>query len=290
VCDVEALGRVRCLTFSDQRGPGAIFRFVPPAQSAEQLGLSREIQELASASDGLILVAGSRSSGKRTLMSALVDLVNRDRCDHVISIEREVGILHANIKSFISQREVPGDEDALLVAARAALREDPDVLVLDEIRARRSMDIAFDAAAAGRLVIAGVSARHTAHAIERIVDFYPVEAASQMRLALAERLRGVVAQVLLPRTGGGRVAAREVLLNTSAVAGAIAEGKTSSLSSAIEGGRRHGMVSLQDALMALVQSQMVDARDACRHISDVPAFLDALERHGIDTSAVERTA
>jgi twitching motility protein PilT len=291
ICDIEDVGRVRCMSFSDHRGPGGVFRLMPVRSvSADHLGLGREIQSLAIEPEGLVVIAGLRSSGKRTLISALVDLINRTRHDHVITIEREVNVVHDARSSFISQREVRGGDDEVLAAARAALREDPDVLVLEQIGTGPLMSLALEAAALGHLVIGGFSAHNATESIDRILDFYAPEHSRQVRLALADNLRGVVAQVLLPKTGGGRVAAREVLLNTPAVAGVIAEGKTSQLPMAIEGGRRLGMVPLDDALVNHVQSGVVDIRDAYRHATDRSAFLTLLKRQGVDTSAIERLA
>jgi twitching motility protein PilT len=297
-CDIEDLGRVRCTSFSDYRGPGGVFRLMAVRSvSADQLGLSQEIQSLALEPEGLVLVTGSRSSGKRAVISSLVDLINRSRRDHVITIEREVNIVHPRGSSFISQREVRGADDdvlaaprAVLAAARAALREDPDVLVLEEIRTGLLMDVALEAAASGCLVIGGFSAHNVTESVDRILGSYAPEYARQVQLALADNLRGVVAQVLLPKSGGGRVVAREVLLNTPAVASIIAEGKTSQLQMAIEGGRRVGMVPFNDALVSYVQSGVVDVRDAYRHVTDRPAFLALLKRQGVDTSSLERLA
>jgi twitching motility protein PilT len=292
ICDIEDIGRVRCMSFSDHRGPGGVFRLMPVRTvSVDQLGLSREIQSLAIEQEGLVLISGSRSSGKRTLMSSLVDLINRTRRDHVITIEREVNIVHDRGSSFISQREVRGGDEEVLAAARAALREDPDVLVLEQIRTGLLMNVALEAAASGHLVIGGFSAHNATESIDRIIGLYAPEYARQVQLALADTLRGVVAQVLLPKTSGaGRLAAREVLLNTPAVAGVIAEGKTSQLPMAIEAGRRLGMVPLNDALVGYVHSGMVDVREAYRHVSERAAFLALLKRHGVDTSALERFA
>ena len=289
ICDIEDIGRVRCMSFSDHHGPGGVFRLMPVRTvSVDQLGLAREIQSLAIEPEGLVLVVGSRSSGKRTLMSALVDLINRTRPDHVITIEREVNIVHARGSSFISQREVRGNDEEVLAAARAALREDPDVIVLEQIHTGLLMNLALEAAASGHLVIGGFSAHNATESIDRIIELYAPGYGRQVQLALADNLRGVVAQVLLPKIGGGRVAAREVLLNTPGVAGVIAEGKTSQLPMAIEGGRRHGMVSLNDALVGYVRSGIVDVREAYRHVSDRPSFLAQLKRQGVDTSAFER--
>jgi twitching motility protein PilT len=287
ICEIEDIGRVRCMSFSDHRGPGGVFRLMPVRTvTVEQLGLPREVQSLAIEPEGLVLVAGPRSSGKRTLISALVDLINRTRRDHVITVEREVNIVHERGSSFISQREVRGSDDEVLAAARAALREDPDVLVLEQVRTGLLMNVALEAAASGHLVIAGFSAHNAAESIDRILDLYAPEYARQVQLALADNLRGVVAQVLLPKIGGGRIAAREVLLNTAAVASVIAEGKTSQLPMAIEGGRRTGMMPLNDALVAYVRNGLVDIGEAYRHVADRPAFVELLKRAGVDTSAV----
>jgi twitching motility protein PilT len=291
ISDVDGVGRVRCLSFRDHRGPGGVFRMMPVrAVSAEQLGLSSEVQSLALEAGGLVLVAGSRLSGKRTMISALVDLINHTRRDHVITIESEINVVHERGTSFISQREVRGSYDDVEGVARAALREDPDVLVVESMRTAPLINVALEAAGSGQLVIGGFPAHNTTAAVDRIINLYPPENRRQMQLALAENLRGIVAQVLLRKTGGGRLPAREVLLNTPAVAGIIAEGRTSQLPAAIEGGRRQGMLPLNDALAAFVQSGSVDVREAHRRAADRPGFLALLKRLGMDTTAIERMA
>jgi twitching motility protein PilT len=291
ICDFPDLGRVRCMSFRDHRGPGGVFRIMPTrAVTSQQLGLSREIQELAAGAEGLVLVAGPRSSGKRTLMSALVDLINRTRHAHVITIEREINVVHERASSFVSQREAHGGADEMLDLARAALREDPDVLVLESVRSAELMNLALDAAASGRLVICGFPAHNATGAVDGIIDLFPPDARRQVQIALAQNLRGVIVQVLLNKTGGGRLAARELLLNTPAVASVIAEGKTSQLPLVIEGGRKHGMVPLNDALAGFVQSGAVDLREAFQRSQDRAGFLATLQRQGIDTSSVERFA
>ena len=291
ICDVPEVGRIRCVTFRDHRGAGVIFRMIPArAISAEQLGLSREIQGLCAEADGLVLVAGQRSSGKSTLISAFVDLINRTRSDHVITIENQIKFVHENRGSLVSQREVRGDRNELLSVARAALRENPDVLVVEDFGSPDIVTLALEAAQSGHLVIGAVTAHTATDAVDRIIDQTPPERRAKVQLGLAENLRGIVAQVLLRKTGGGRVAAREVLLNTSAVANLIAEGKTSQLRMAIDSGRKHGMVALNDALVAFVQGGIVDSREAYRQAPDQQVFLALLKRQGIDTSFVERLA
>lgn len=291
ILDIEDVGRVRCMSFRDHRGPGGVFRLMPTRSvSVDQLGLPRAVQGLAIEPEGLVLVAGPRSSGKRTIISAFVDLINRTRRDHVITIEREINIVHERGNSFISQREVHGNDDDMLAAARAALREDPDVLVIEDLRSAGLMTVALEASASGHLVVGGFSAHTATATVDRIIDLYSPDHRRQVQLGLADSLRGVVVQVLLRKSSGGRVAAREVLLNTPAVSSVIAEGKTSQLPMAIEGGRRYGMMPLNDALVGLVQQGIVDGREAYRYASDRQGLLAALKTQGLDTSFVERLA
>jgi twitching motility protein PilT len=291
VCELPDVGRVRCLSFRDQRGPGAVFRLIPTRLvSADQLGLSRDIQALCGERDGLILVAGPRLSGKSTLVSAFVDLINRNRSDYVIALETEIKFVHENRKAMVSQREVRGDVEAMAASVRSALRENPDVLVIDDLRNAEVVALALEAADSGHLVIGSITAHTTMTAIARLIESAPLDRQTYLALGLSETLRGAVAQVLLRKTGGGRVAARELLLNTPSVAALLAEGKVGQLSLAIDSGRKYGMVPMNDALGAFVQSGAVDAREAYRKAYDRVAFLEQLKRDGVDTSFVERLA
>ncbi|HUP40534.1 MAG TPA: ATPase, T2SS/T4P/T4SS family, partial [Vicinamibacterales bacterium] len=212
ICDVADVGRIRCVTFRDHRGAGGIFHMIPArASSAEQLGLSREIQGLCAEADGLVLVAGPRSSGKSTLISAFVDLINRTRSEYIITIENQVKFVHENRGSLVSQREVRGDRNELLAVARAALRENPDVLVVEDFGFPEIVALALDAAQSGHLVIGAMTAHTATDAVDRIIDATLPELRGKVQLGLAENLRGIVSQALLRKTGGGRVAAREVL-------------------------------------------------------------------------------
>ena len=285
------VGRIRCQSFRDHRGPGGIFRMISarPA-SADQLGLSREIQALAAEPEGLILVAGPRASGKTTLVSAFVDLVNATRSDYVITIESHIQFAHEGRGCLVSQREVRGDAGEVAAMTRAALRENPDVLVIDDLRSPEVAGIAVDAVAGGHLVIAAMPAHTATAALARLIDQAPPERREQVRMTLAEGLRGVVAQVLLHKSSGGRVAAREFLLNTPAIANLVAEGRVDQLPLALESGRKHGMAPLNDALAAFVQSGIVDAREAYRKAYERQAFVAVLRREGVDTSFLERLA
>ena len=289
--DVQNVGRFRCQSFRDHRGPGGMFRLIAsrPA-SVEHLGLSRELQSLCAEPEGLILVAGPRSSGKSTLISAFVDLINRTRSEYVITIESQVVCAHESRGCLVSQREVRGDSGEVAAVVSAALRENPDVLVIEDLRSPDVVAMALDAMEAGRLVIGTVPAHTATAAIGRIIDQFPADRRERIQLMLAEGLRGVVSQVLVRKSGGGRVAAREVLLNTPAIASLIAEGRISQLPAAIDSGRKLGMVPLNDALAGFVQSGVVDVKDAYRKAFDREAFLAVLRREGVDTSFVERRA
>jgi twitching motility protein PilT len=289
--DVPDIGRVRCMTFRDHRGPGVIFRMVPPrAISADQLGLSAEVQALCSEADGLVLVSGSRGSGKSTLLTSFVDLINRTRSDHIITTESQIEFVHENKRSFISQREIRGDGDAFVTAVRAACREEPDVLIIEDMRTPEVVSLALEAAESGRLVFASVPGVSIASALERIVEMFPAERREKLQTSLAATLRGVVSQVLLRKLRGGRIAAREVLINNAAVASLILEGKTFQVPAAIENGRRAGMMSFAESLAALVREGVVHPSHAYRKAPNREQFLANLRRDGVDMSVTERLA
>jgi twitching motility protein PilT len=289
--EVPEVGRIRCQSFRDHRGPGGIFRMISTRPtSAEQLGLSREIQSLCAEPEGLVLVAGPRSSGKSTLISAFVDLINRTRNDYVITIESLIKCAHESRGCLVSQREVRGNAEEVATVVRAALRENPDILVIEDLRSPEVIALALEAMEAGHLVIGAVAAHTATTAIGRILDQFPPERRDQVQLMLAEGLRGIVSQVLLHKTSGGRIAARELLINTPSISNLIAEGRISQLPLALDNGRKHGMVPLNDALAAFVQSGIVDVKDAYRKAYERQAFLAVLRREGVDTSFVERLA
>jgi twitching motility protein PilT len=289
ISEIDGVGRVRCVIFRDHRGPGGVFRLMPARTvSAEQLGLSAVVQRLAIEPEGLVVFAGPRSSGRRTLVAGFVDLVARGGPRRVITVEREIQFVHESAS--VSQREVRGGDDEVLAVARAALREDPDVLVIADLRTAALAGVAFEAAQRGHLVVAGFSAHTATAAVDRRIDRFVPEQRRQVQFALADTLRGIVAQVLLKKPGGGRIAAREVMLNTPAVSGAIADGRTSQLPLAIEGGRRYGMLPLNDSLLHLMKQQAVDGREAWRYAFDRPGLLAALKQQGLDVSFAEKLA
>ena len=285
------LGRIRCTTFNDHRGPGVILRMIATrAATAESLGLSREVQALATESQGIVLVAGPRASGKSTLLSALVDLVNRQRAEFVITLERQIRLVHDNRSALVSQREIRGGADEALAAARSALREGPDVLVVDDLISPHMVPLLLTAASEGLLVFVSIAAPSTTDAVQRFVELAPAEMRGAVQGAMAESFRGAVAQTLLKKTGGGLIAAREVLLATAPVARVISEGQLAQLPHALESGRRHGMQSFSETLLDYVRSGSVDVREAFRKAPDRDRLLAGLKREKIDTSLVERLA
>lgn len=290
IADFGETGSVRCITFTDHRGPGVVFRLMATrAATAEQLGLPREVQALAAEPHGLVLVAGAPGTGKSTLLSALVDQVNRQRAGYVVTLERQIRFVHDNRLATVSQREVRGGGDEALAAARAALREDPDVLAVDDLASAQMVPLLLEAAAE-TLVLISISAPSTTEAVERFIELAPAGVRPVVQADLAVALRGAVAQMLLKKPGGGRVAALEVLLATPAVSRAIGDGFPGQLQVALDAGRKQGQVPLADAVAALVRSGAVEVAEALRKAPDRERLLASLKREGIDTSAVERLA
>jgi twitching motility protein PilT len=289
--DLPDVGRVRCVPFRDHRGPGVILRMVPLRSiSADQLGLSPEIRDLCAQTDGLVLVAGSRASGKSTLLNGLVDLINRSRSDYVITIESQIGFVHEPRRSVVSQREIGGETANATSAVRSALLEDPDVLALDDLQSPEIVALALEAVESGRLVFASVPASSSVAAVERVIELFPVAQRSAVQASLATALRAVIAQVLLRKASGGRTVAREVLLNTPAVSAIIQSGRTADLAAALDAGRGHGMLPLTESLAGLVREGTVHVAEAYRKALDRTALLAQLRRDGFDTSFAERLA
>jgi twitching motility protein PilT len=195
--------------------------------------------------------------------------------------------VHQSRRSFVSQRETRGDAELAATFVRTGLREDPDVMVVDDLKSPEAVAAALDAAESGRLVLASITAASTSEAIERLLEMVPAEQRQKARASLANSLRGVVAQVLLRKSKGGRTAAREILVNTAAVAAIVREGDTGQLPETLESGRRHGMVPLTESLAAHVREGTVHGAEAYRHANDREALLGVLRRDGVDTSFAE---
>jgi twitching motility protein PilT len=287
---VAGVGRIRCVSFEDEMGRGLVLHLAANVSSADELSLSREVQALCHEADGLVVVAGPRASGKSTLLHAFIDRINRSRADHVITIESRLRTLHERRHSLISQREVDGDGETVARAARAALREGPDVLVVDDVRSPEAIAVALDAARAGRLVFVSMPAPNATAALERLTDAFAVDRRPQVRALLSGALRAVISQVLVHKIAGGRTAAREVLLSSPAVSKLILDGAIAQMPIAIQSGRRLGMRTMTDALVSLVRDGVIDAAEAGRNAPDRRILIAALQQEGIDVSELERWA
>jgi twitching motility protein PilT len=217
-------------------------------------------------------------------------LINRERAHYIITLEREVRLVHEHRHALISQRQLTGDDDQQVAQARAALRERPDVLVIEDLASAAMFELALQAAHEGLLVIVSVAAPSAATALARVIELFAEPERARIRALLAERLRGAVGQVLLRKVGGGRVAARELLLMTGDVAAVLTHGQLSDLRAAIENGRKYGLMTLTDSLVRFMRSRLVDLREAYRRADDRDALLAALRRENVDVSAVERLA
>ena len=226
--EVVDLARFRVNAGRDRKGPLAVFRVIP-AQilSAEALEITKEVQALCYLTKGLVLVTGPTGSGKSTTLCGLIDLINRTRTDHIITIEDPIEFVHENKKCVITQRQVGLHTGSFKAALRAALREDPDIVLVGEMRDLETIAIAIETAETGHLVFGTLHTTTAASTVDRIIDQFPADRQSQIRVMLSESLRGVVCQTLCKKLGGGRVAAREILITTPAVSNLIRESKTS---------------------------------------------------------------
>ncbi len=286
--EITGVARFRANALMDRNGPAAVFRQIPATVvTVEQMGISPEVQKLCQLNKGLVLVTGPTGSGKSTTLCSLIDLVNRSRSDHVITIEDPIEFVHPNKKCIITQRQVGVHTGSFKSALRAALREDPDIILVGELRDLETVSIAIETAETGHLVFGTLHTTTAAGTIDRIIDQFPADRQSQIRVMLAESLRGVISQTLCKKIGGGRAAAREVLLSIPAVTNLIREGKTFQIPSVMQTSKRLGMVTLNDALMELVGSGQVEPAEAYSKAVEKSGFVAALKARGIDTSFAE---
>jgi twitching motility protein PilT len=234
-----------------------------------------------------VLVTGPTGSGKSTTLCALVDLVNRERHDHVITIEDPIEFVHPNKRCIITQRQVGVHTKSFKQALRAALREDPDIVLVGELRDLETVSIAIETAETGHLVFGTLHTTTAAGTIDRLIDQFPADRQQQIRTMLSESLKGVISQTLCRKIGGGRVAAREVLLSIPAVSNLIREGKTFQIPSVMQTSRRLGMVTLNDALIEHVDAGNVEPKEAYMKAVDKISFTNMLRQRGHDTSFAE---
>ena len=268
------LARYRINLFLQQHGVAAVFRHVPAAlPSLEALDLPRILLKLPLLPQGLVLITGPTGSGKSTTLAALIDYANTHRRDHILTIEDPVEFIHANKNCVINQREVGSHTRTFATALRAVLREDPDIIMVGEMRDLETIRFAIEAASTGHLVFGTLHTRNAAAAVSRIVDLFPASQQALVRSTLADSLQAVVAQVLLKRRDAtGRCAALEILLATPAVRALIRDGKTHQIPTVLQTGKTHGMQALDDALLEHVQNGRIHAADAYPHATDKTRF------------------
>ena len=260
---IPGVARFRANYFMDRHGVGAVFRQIPfEILSPETLGIPKEVLELCWLSKGLVLVTGPTGSGKSTTLASLIDHVNANRSDHIITIEDPIEFVHKNKKCLVNQREVGTHTQSFKKALRAALREDPDIVLVGELRDLETIAIAVETAETGHLVFGTLHTTTAPSTVDRIIDQFPGEQQAQIRMMLAESLKGVISQVLCKKIGGGRAAAYEILLANSAISNNIREGKTFQLSSAMQTGKAQGMRTMNDSLLQLVVDGKVDPKEA----------------------------
>ncbi len=276
-----AAARFRVNVFADRNGIGAVLRQIPnEIRSAESMGLSKAILDLCFLTKGLVLVTGPTGSGKSTTLAAMIDYINRNREDHILTIEDPVEFVHPNKKCLVNQREVGVNTSSFKQALRAALREDPDIVLVGELRDLETIAIAIETAETGHLVFGTLHTNTAPSTVDRIIDQFPADRQGQVRTMLSESLKGVISQTLCKKVGGGRVAVQEVLLCTSAISNLIREGKTFQIPSIMQTGRALGMVTINDALLELVKKKTVDPKEAYLKAPNKPEFKALLERAG----------
>ena len=278
--EIEA-ARFRVNVFADRRGIGGVLRVIPnQIRSAEEMGLSQHILELCHLAKGLVLVTGPTGSGKSTTLAAMIDYINRTRNDHIITIEDPIEFVHPNKKCLVNQREVRVHTQSFKHALRAALREDPDIVLVGEMRDLETISIALETAETGHLVFGTLHTNTAPSTVDRIIDQFPADRQEQIRTMLSESLKGVVTQMLCKKIGGGRVAAQEVLLCNSAVSNIIREGKTFQIASIMQTSRGSGMQTMNDALPELVRSKQVLPKEALSKAVQKADLKVSLERAG----------
>ena len=261
--ELEGAGRYRCNIFRDHKGIGGVFRLIPSEiLTVQQLNLPKAVLNFCTLPKGLVLVTGPTGSGKSTTLAAMIDHINQTRADHIITIEDPIEFVHPNKRCLINQREVGSHTESFSSALRAALREDPDIVLVGEMRDLETTHIAIETAETGHLVFGTLHTTTAISTIDRLIDQFPAGQQSQIRTMLADALKGVVAQTLIKKIGGGRVAAIEVLVVNQAIAALIREGKNSQMQSVMQTAKKEGMTLLNQELARLVKEELIEPQHA----------------------------
>jgi twitching motility protein PilT len=271
--ELPDISRFRVNAFNQARGAGAVFRTIPTEiLTLEQLGAPKIFKDISMYPRGIVLVTGPTGSGKSTTLAAMIDYINENRPDHILTIEDPIEFVHESRRSLINQREVHRDTLGFSEALRSALREDPDVILVGEMRDLETIRLALTAAETGHLVFGTLHTSSAAKTIDRIVDVFPAGEKEMVRSMLSESLRAVISQTLLKRNGGGRVAAHEIMIGTAAIRNLIREGKIAQMYSAIQTGQAAGMTTLDQSLQSLLEKGVVSREEARYKAANKEAF------------------
>ena len=262
--EIPGLARFRVNAFNQNRGAAAVFRTIPSkVLSMEDLGMGKIFQDISDTPRGLVVVTGPTGSGKSTTLAAMIDYVNETRYEHILTIEDPIEFVHESKKCLINQREVHRDTHGFSEALRSALREDPDIILVGELRDLETIRLALTAAETGHLVFATLHTTSAAKTVDRIVDVFPAAEKSMVRSMLSESLQAVISQTLLKKTGGGRIAAHEIMIGTPAIRNLIREDKVAQMYSAIQTGASIGMTTLDQCLKDLLSRGLI-SKEAAR--------------------------
>ena len=286
--EIPGLARYRCNFFQQKYGIGSVFREIPSEiMTVEQLGLPKVISRLAYLPKGLVLVTGPTGSGKSTTLAAIVDEVNRARKDHILTIEDPIEFVHKSQKCIINHREVGTHTDSFATALRGALREDPDVIMVGEMRDLETISLAMEAAMTGHMVFGTLHTIYSMKTVDRIIEIFPANQQGQVRSTLADALKAVVSQTLFKRVDiKGRCAALEILIATPAVRNLIRDSKTYQILSAMQTGKKYGMQTLDDAILELLTKKMISADDAYSNAIEKGKFMKFLKKAPSDFTEV----
>jgi len=269
--EVPGVARFRVNAFNQNRGAGAVFRTIPSkVLTMEELGMGQVFKDISMTPRGLVLVTGPTGSGKSTTLAAMMDFINENKYEHILTIEDPIEFVHQSKKCLVNQREVHRDTHGFDAALRSALREDPDIILVGEMRDLETIRLALTAAETGHLVFGTLHTTSAAKTIDRVIDVFPAEEKSMVRSMLSESLQAVISQTLMKKQGGGRVAAHEIMRGTPAIRNLIREDKIAQMYSAIQTGAGQGMQTLDQCLQTLVDKRII-SRDAAREKAKVPA-------------------